>query len=176
MILSRDEQLLLPANPVFIGASLAVAFGLNMLLNMGVWGRAAWAPDIVAVALVFWSVHQPRRVGMGLAFMFGLFTDVHQGSMLGLHALAYAVLSFFAIALHRRLWWFGVPSQALQLLPLFIVAHLIELALRMIGGGSFPGIGLLLSPLLETALWPLVSTVLLAPQRRAPDQDENRVL
>jgi rod shape-determining protein MreD len=34
----------------------------------------------------------------------------------------------------------------------------------------------LLAPLFEAALWPLASLLLLAPQRRAPDRDENRPL
>jgi rod shape-determining protein MreD len=29
---------------------------------------------------------------------------------------------------------------------------------------------------IETLLWPVVSALLLAPQRRAPDSDENRPL
>ncbi|MEO7548476.1 MAG: rod shape-determining protein MreD, partial [Ramlibacter sp.] len=33
-----------------------------------------------------------------------------------------------------------------------------------------------LAPLIESLLWPVVSVVLLAPQRRAPDPDENRPL
>jgi len=33
-----------------------------------------------------------------------------------------------------------------------------------------------LAPLLETLIWPLASGLLLAPQRRPPDQDENRPL
>ena len=72
--------------------------------------------------------------------------------------------------------WFSVPSQALQVLPLFAAAHAIELALRMLAGGSFPGGWMLLAPLLESLLWPVVSVVLLAPQRRAPDRDAHRPL
>ena len=96
--------------------------------------------------------------------------------MLGQHALSYTTLGFFAITIHRRLLWFPVPSQALQVLPLFALSHLIELAIRMIGGGVFPGWTLLLAPVIEAVLWPLVSVLLLAPQRRAPDPDANRPL
>jgi rod shape-determining protein MreD len=133
-------------------------------------------PDFVALALVFWSVHQPRRVGIGAAFVFGLLMDVHQGALLGQHALAYTLLSFFAIAIHRRLLWFSVPEQALQILPLFAAAHLVSVLVRLVSGGVFPGWGLLLAPLFESLLWPMVSLALLAPQRRAPDRDENRPL
>ncbi len=176
MIMRPGQQLLLPANPVFIGFSLVLALLLNMAENIGLWGRAAWTPDLLAVLLVFWSVHQPQRVAIGTAFFFGLCMDVHQTNLLGQHALSYTALSFLAIAMHRRLLWFSVPSQAMQVLPLFGVAHLIELVLRMAGGGTFPGWWLLLAPLLEAALWPLANILLLAPQRMAPDPDKTRPL
>jgi rod shape-determining protein MreD len=176
MIMRPGQQLLLPASPFFIWSTLLIALALNMLLNMGLWGRAAWMPDLLALSLVFWTVHQPRRVGIGAAFVFGLFVDVHQGSMLGQHALAYSVLSFLAIAIHRRLLWFGVPSQALQILPLFVAAHAIELLVRLLAGGKFPGFWILLAPVLESLLWPVVSVLLLMPQKRAPNPDAHRPL
>jgi rod shape-determining protein MreD len=176
MIMRQGQQLLLPANPLFIWGSLLAALLLNMLQNMGLWGRASWSPDILAVVLVFWTVHQPLRVSIGAAFVFGLLMDVHQGGLLGQHAMAYTVLSFFAITIHRRLLWFSVPSQAAQVFPLFLAAHGVELVLRMLGGGTFPGVGMLLSPVIEAVLWPVASILLLAPQRRAPNPDANRPL
>lgn len=176
MIMRPGQQLLLPANPVFIWLSLVAALALNMFSNMGLWGRAAWSPDLLAVVLVFWSVHQPLRIGVGTAFFFGLAMDVHQGAMLGQHALAYTALGFLAISMHRRLLWFPVPNQSIQVLPLFVAAHLMELLVRMAAGGSFPGWSYLLSPLIEAALWPVANVLLLAPQRRAPDPDDNRPL
>ena len=172
MIMRPGQQLLLPANPLFIWSSLIVA----MVANMLPLGRAAWTPDLLALVLVFWSVHQPLRVGIGAAFFFGIAMDVHQAALLGQHALAYTCLSYFAITIHRRLLWFTVPSQAVQVLPLFVAAHAIELVIRMIAGGVFPGLGVLLAPVIESLLWPVVSIILLAPQRRAPDPDENRPL
>ncbi|WP_395669748.1 rod shape-determining protein MreD [Rhodoferax sp.] len=176
MIMRQGQQLLLPANPVFIWGSLLAALLFNMLQNMALWGRAAWTPDVLALVLVFWTVHQPMRVGIVAAFVFGLMMDVHQGALLGQHAMSYTVLSFFAITIHRRLLWFTVPSQAAQVFPLFAAAHAIELILRLVVGGRFPGFLLLLAPVLEALLWPLASIALLAPQRRAPDPDANRPL
>jgi rod shape-determining protein MreD len=172
MIMRPGQQLLLPANPLFIWSSLLLA----LLVSMLPLGRTAWMPDLLALVLVFWSVHQPLRVGIGAAFLFGIAMDVHQAALLGQHALAYTALSFFAITIHRRLLWFTVPSQAVQVLPLFFAAHAIEVAIRMLAGGVFPGVGVLLAPVIESLLWPVVSVLLLAPQRRAPDPDENRPL
>lgn len=172
MIMRSGQQLLLPANPVFIWGSLIAA----LLLNMLPLGRVPWMPDFLALVLVFWNVHQPLRVSIGLAFMFGLGMDVHQSALLGQHALSYTALSFLAAMIHRRLLWFPVPSQAVQVLPLFALAHGVELLIRLLSGGIFPGWAMLLAPLAEALLWPVASVVLLVPQRRAPNPDENRPL
>ncbi len=172
MIMPRGEALLLPASPFFIGFTLLAALAVHLLPL----GRHAALPDLLAVVLVFWNVHQPRRVGVGFAFLFGLLLDVHEGALLGQHALSYTLLSFGAIMMHRRMLWFGVVQQALQTVPLFFVAHLVALLVRLMAGGMFPGWWLLLAPLLEAALWPLATMLLLAPQRRAPDPDQNRPL
>ena len=172
MIMRRGQPLLMPVNPVFIWTSLLVA----LLLNMVPLGRVAWAPDLLMLLLVFWSVHQPTRVGMGTAFILGLCMDVHQTALLGQHALAYTVLAYFAIRFQRRLLWLNVWEQAVQVFPLFLAAHVIELVLRLLGGGVFPGWWFLLAPVLEALLWPVARYVLLAPQRRSPDPDQNRPL
>jgi rod shape-determining protein MreD len=172
MIMRPGQPLLLPANPFFIWLSLLCALAFNMLPL----GRVAWMPDLLALALVFWSVHQPLRVGIATAFLFGLAMDVHQTALLGQHALAYTALSFFAITIHRRLLWFSVPSQALQVLPLFAASHAIQMMVRLVAGDAFPGLAVLLAPAIESLLWPVVSVLLLAPQRRAHDPDENRPL
>ncbi|MBN9409801.1 MAG: rod shape-determining protein MreD [Burkholderiales bacterium] len=176
MIMRPGQQLLLPANPVFIWSSLIVALLLDMLLGMLLPARAAWVPDIVALVIVFWTVHQPLRIGIGVAFVLGLALDVHQSSLLGQHALAYTALSFLGITIHRRLLWYSVPSQALQVLPILATAHLIAVLARLAAGDGLPGWGVLLAPVLEALLWPVVSVLLLAPQRRAPDPDANRPL
>ena len=172
MIMRSGQQLLLPANPLFIWGSLLVA----LLLDMLPLGRVPWMPDFLALVLVFWNVHQPLRVGIGVAFVFGLGMDVHQSALLGQHALSYTTLSFLAAMIHRRLLWFTVPSQALQVLPLFALAHGVELVIRLLAGGTFPGWLMFWAPALESLLWPVVSILLLVPQRRAPDRDQNRPL
>jgi rod shape-determining protein MreD len=173
MIMPRgSDQLLLPANPLFIALTLLVALGFNLLPL----GRHPSMPDLLAVTLAFWAVHQPRRVGIGLSFSFGLLMDVHQGALLGQHALAYTLLAFFSLVLSRRLTWFTLAQQALQVLPLFAAMHAVSLLVRLAAGDLFPGWGLVIAPLIEAALWPLVTLLLLAPQLRAPDPDQNRPL
>ncbi|MCA6215210.1 rod shape-determining protein MreD [Ideonella sp. B7] len=166
------DQLLLPVNPWFLWTSLLVALVLNLLPL----GPLPWMPDFLALVLVFWSVHQPRRVGITTAFVLGLLIDVHHGSLLGQHALAYSLQSFFGIAIHRRALWFGPSGQMPQVAPAFFLGALVTLLVRLVAGDGLPGWSFLIAPLAETLLWPVASAVLLAPQRRPPDPDKNRPL
>ena len=172
MIMRTGQPLLLPVSPAFIWITLGLAFLVNLLPL----GRLVWMPDVLAVVLVFWNVHQPRHVGLAAAFVFGLCLDVHQAALLGQHALAYSALSFAAIALQRRILWLPVLAQALHLLPLFALSYALITLVRLIVGGVAPGWLTLLAPLLEAALWPVLTWLLLAPQRRAPNPDADRPL
>lgn len=170
---SPKQYILLPVNPWFIAFTLVLALMLNLLPL----GRAAWTlaiPDWVAVTLVFWSIHQPRRVGLTIAWVLGLIVDVNNASLLGEHALAYATLSYFAISLHRRVRWFGMTAQMAHVLPLLLAAQAVILVIRLIAGGSFPGWWYFTASGVAALLWPLVTFVLLAPQRRPAEKDENR--
>jgi hypothetical protein len=48
--------------PGFITASLLLALAINLLPL----GPMVWMPDALILALAFWGVHQPWRVGMGI--------------------------------------------------------------------------------------------------------------
>jgi len=173
MIMPAGKHLLLPANPKFIATSLVLALLTNM--SLGLTGQA-WLPDVLAVVLVFWTVNQPRRVGMVIAFLLGLALDVHESALLGQNALSYVCLSFMAVFIHRRIQWFPLREQTVQVLPLFVLAALLEWTTRLIVQDAWPHWSQLLAPLLQTALWPLVGAVLLAPQRRPVERDNIRPL
>lgn len=164
----ENKQLLLPVNPLFMAASLVLA----LLLNFIPLGRLAWRPDILAVVLVFWCVHQPKRLHFSVAFLLGLAMDVHQGVLLGQHALSYVLLGLIAAVGARRILWFDLRGQMMHVLPLFILLHAMSVALHWLRGGESGSWWVLMAPLIETLLWPLANLVLLWPQRRMPEKDK----
>ena len=168
----RPEYLLLPVSRAFIAASIAVAFVLNILP----WGRVPVVPDFLALVLVFWNVHQPRKVGIGIAFVTGLLMDVHAAALLGEHALAYTLLSYGAISMHRRVPFFRPAGQVVHVLPLFVATQLLVLLVRLALGASAPPLGWFAQGLVTALLWPLARMLLLAPQRRAVHRDVTRPL
>jgi rod shape-determining protein MreD len=167
---AQSARILKPARLWFIFLSLFLALLLNML------PARQWLlmPDWVMLALAFWSVREWRAVGMGCAFILGLLMDVADGAALGQHALAYVLLSYCATSLSRRLLWFPLGQQALHVAPLFFLACGLQMVIRMLAGGGFPGWGQFISPLVAALLWPPVSFLLLIPQYQPVERDENR--
>ncbi len=168
--MNRPHYILLPASVSFIFISLFLAFLLNLLP----WGVTWGVPDFVALTLVFWSIHQPRKVGVGIAFLMGLLMDVHNASLLGENALAYTLLSYFAITIHRRVLWFAPIKQMWHVFPLFLSAQVVQVLIEVLVNGKFPGWLFFLQSVITTALWPLAIWILLAPQRRSVDRDDTR--
>ena len=166
------QAILLPVRAGTILGSLAVA----LLLDFLPWRNIALVPDFVALVLAFWCVRQPRLVGLGAGWLLGLLIDVGNGVLLGQHALAYSLLAFAAIALSRRILWFPLWGQALHVAALLLFAQGIEALVRLATGAEFPGWAIAVGPLLGAALWPLVSVLLLLPQRMPTDVDETRAI
>lgn len=167
---ARTNYILLPVSPLFIAFSLTCAFMLNLLP----WGQWTGAPDFVALVLVFWGIHQPRKVGIGIAFGMGLLMDVHDASLLGENALAYTLLSYVATMIHRRVLWFPVLTQAMHVFPLLLLAQAIQTMVHFFATGRFAGWLHFVESAVAVALWPLITWLLLAPQRRAVDRDHTR--
>jgi rod shape-determining protein MreD len=163
MALGRStEDILRPARASTIAASLAVALFLNLLP----WKDLRIAPDLVALVLTFWCVRQPRLVGLGIAWTVGLLVDAGNGVLLGQHALAYSLLAFVSIWLSRRILWFGALLQSLHVALILALAQAVALLVRLVAGDPFPGWAIFIGPVLGALLWPAVSWLLLAPQRR----------
>jgi rod shape-determining protein MreD len=105
-------------------------------------------------------------VGLGLAWAVGLLTDAGNGVLLGQHALSYSLLAFLSLWLSRRILWFQMPQQMLHIAVLLLVSQGVVLLIRLGSGAGFPGWPLLVGPLAGALLWPVLSWLLLMPQRR----------
>jgi rod shape-determining protein MreD len=166
---SQPQRILLPAKVSFIVLTVALA----LLFNLLPWRNTAGVPDLTAAVLAFWCIHQPRRVGIGVAWTLGLLLDVGNGALLGQHALGYSVLAFLAFAVHRRILWFPLAQQALHLLVLLLSTQMLTLVIRIAAGAGFPGWTYFAGSFICAALWPVLSFLLLLPQRQPEMIDEN---
>ena len=165
-MIPSSSQILLPVRMSTIIGSFAAALFLNFLP----WRDLRLVPDFVALVLAFWCVRQPRLVGLGVAWTLGLLADAGNGVLLGQHALAYSLLAFLAVWLSRRILWFGPMLQSLHVALMLLVAQTAVLFVRLAANDPFPGWPIFIGPLLGAALWPVVTWLLLLPQRRPPSE------
>lgn len=160
--LAKDQEFLLPASSTFIVLSLFAALMLNWLPWQGLW--LALRPDFVALVLLYWCTHKPHRIGIGIAWMIGILADVSDASLFGQHALAYSVLAFGGIMLHRRIQMFDVSEQPLQVFPLFLVSYAVYASVNWLFGGHMSW-EYFLGCLTAALLW-IPLTILLQTLRR----------
>jgi len=158
--LARDVMKL-PASVGLIFFSLVVAFLLSVLPWSGTWLLAR--PDFVLLVLLFWSVHEPRSIGQGVAFALGLLMDVSDSMLLGQHAFAYVIAIFGAQVLRVRILTFGLAEQTLHVLGIMVVTSAVMLLLNLLLGADFPGIAYFIAPVVTALLWGPVNWLLYMP-------------
>ncbi len=147
-------------------STIMTSFAIALFLNFLPWKDLRLVPDFVALVLCFWCVRQPRLIGLGVGWTPGVLMDAGNGVLLGQHALSYSLLAFLSIWLSRRILWFQPVQQALHIAPLLLAAQGVVLVVRLAAGAGFPGWALVAGPLFGALLWPLLSWLLLMPQRR----------
>jgi len=161
------QEILLPAKTGYIALTLIAALLLNLLpwTGYGLWVK----PDFVALVVLYWCIEQPRKMGFVAAWLLGMFMDVADGTLFGQHALAYTILAYAGIVLHRRVRMFAVTPQALHIIPLLLLNDLIIVIVRMLAGADFPGWHYFIGSFVAGALWPPLGALLKVPLRPKPD-------
>jgi len=166
---TSPQEILLPVKPAFIVLTLATALLVNLFPWTGFW---LWAkPDFVALVVLYWCIEQPRKVGFTVAWLLGLMMDVADASLFGQHALAYSILAYAGIVLHRRVLMFTLAAQMLHVILLLLLNDLMVLVIRLLAGSDFPGYQYFIGSFVAGALWPVLSILLKLPQHPTPDPD-----
>lgn len=112
-----------PVSNLFIALSIIAALFMNGLPWEGVW--LMLRPDFVALAILYWCMHKPWRVGIGLSWTVGILADVADASLFGQHALAYSLLAFGGVVLHRRLQMFDLRQQTTHVFGILALTYAV---------------------------------------------------
>ncbi len=140
-------------NELALGLMVALSLLLTMLLeliplplalDLNPW-RAPW----LLVMVVFWILYLPAAIGIGVAWLAGLFLDAASSAPLGTHALVFTLASALTLAARRLLLTFSVIQQAIWIAALSIMQHGILLLILPSTGLS----GMLQSALSAGLFW-----------------------
>ena len=164
----KDQEFLLPTSSAFIILSLLAALLFKWLPWHGIW--LALRPDLVALVLLYWCIHKPYRVGIGIAWVMGILSDVTDASLFGQHALEYSVLAFGGIVLHRRMQMFDLRQQTLQIFPVLLLAYAVYAAVHWQLHG-YVAWEYFLGSVVSALLWAPLTVLLQALRRPRPAPD-----
>jgi rod shape-determining protein MreD len=126
-------------------------------------------PDFVALVLLYWCMHKPWRLGIGLSWAVGILADASDASLFGQHALAYTLLAFGGVVLNNRLRMFDLRQQTIQVFAIITLTYLIYAIVNWQVNGYVVW-GYFLGCLTSTALWIPFNIMLQSMQQKHPDQ------
>jgi len=156
------QLFLLRSLPLLLSLFLALLLDMAPLPASMQQGRPLW----LALALFFWALYLPGRIGFASAFVLGLVEDVLLGTWLGQNALVLLWVMFCLRMIERRLPGASLLWQSLWLLLIFVSAQLIQLWLGVLSGSRPDLLPFLLPACTSALLWPGVFWLLKGLQRR----------
>ena len=115
-----------------------------------------FAPDWVSLALIYWALAVPGRMGIPVAWGAGLIVDIVTMGVPGAHAFSKALLVAIAGALALRIRVFPVWQQSVVVIVLLGIELISLIAIGYIAGESIAGIHRWTAVVVGGLLWPLV--------------------
>lgn len=151
--------------PAAVVLSLAGALALTLMPLPAVAEHLR--PEWVALAVIYWSLTLPQRMGLATAWLMGLLMDVAQAGLLGQQALTMVVVAYLALRLRQRIVGHDGWQQAVMVAGLIALARLLMLWVDAIAGQAVLTWGHWAPIASSTLVW-LLGTFLLGNPQRHP--------
>ena len=126
-----------------------------------------YRPNWVALALIYWSMALPKRVGLWFAFFTGIILDTSQGTLLGQHTLALLVIVFLNMNFYQRIRVLALAQQAVYVFVLLLINQVLVVWIEGILGRPTQVLAYFGAPLVGMLIWPWVFVVLRDIRRKA---------
>ena len=134
----------------FVVAALLTVFPLPIWLE-------SYRPEWVALEVIYWVTALPDRVGLFTAWIAGFFMDVLEGSLLGLNALALALVAYLALSLYQRMRMFTAAQQSSTILILVGIHQLLSFwVLTANNQNTAPNLIFMISAVSSAVVWPFI--------------------
>ena len=145
--------------------SLLVSLVL-MIVPLPDWAQM-YRPNWVALALIYWSMALPKRVGLWFAFFTGIVLDASQGTLLGQHTLALVIVVFINLNFYQRIRVLALAQQAFYVLFLLLINQVVIAWIEGFMGRPTPLLAFFGAPVVGMLIWPWVFVVLRDIRRKA---------
>lgn len=135
---------------------------LAMCLRIAPWPSelSIYNPDWVLMTLIYWSLALPERFGIFHAWTIGLLTDVLTGRLMGQYALAYSLVIYVCLKLHKRIRQFPLIQQGLFIFVCLLLSQLLVFLVKNLQNPAQIHASFWFPVLSGTFCWPLVYNIL----------------
>lgn len=128
----------------------------------------AFRPSWIAMLVIFWAMRLPRTWSVGSAWLIGIVLDVAQGTLLGQHALALAVIAFITVRTHLLMRVFPIPQLTATVFALLTVYQFLLFWINGVAGVD-TGLVYYWGPIIvSTILWPVMVLLVSGMRLRPP--------
>lgn len=149
--------------PVFL-------FSLLLALLVAVYPLSpqwsVYRPELICLIVIYWVLHTPHQLGVGLAWLVGLLQDVVEDSVWGGHALALALVAYICLMSYRRLRSYSLSQQTFWIFVFVGIHQLFVNWIQGLGGYSGPARFMVISALVSAVCWPVLVICMRPVQRR----------
>ncbi len=138
------------------GWAIVLSFVVAFMLMTMPWPDWAhlWRPSWLTMVLIYWCLAVPRRVGIGVGWMLGLFQDVLMGTLLGQHAMGMALVAFFSLKFHLRIRVLPYWQQGISVFLLVLLERSLAVWVKGMQGSPTPDWAVWPPALTSMLLWP----------------------
>ncbi|MBJ7549567.1 rod shape-determining protein MreD [Marinomonas ostreistagni] len=126
-----------------------------------VWFKPEWT----LLAILYWVIALPFKVGVGAAWFLGLLVDLLQGGVIGQHSLTYVVITAACATLYKRLRMYRRWQQSIFIFLLISINQLVGFWIDHITGDAEPTLMIFMPALVSAILWPWVFVLLRSVRR-----------
>ena len=154
MALAKKENF--QSRDPLIAIVISVVIGSVLMVYPVSYLLSGWRPTFMLLVMFFWVMCQPAWCGVWFAFLVGIFTDLLMEYPLGLNAMSFVLIAFFArfFTRERRI----MTQTNLWMIAIIAIAfHLLLMWLLLVMAGNEMGILRHWQALLSSVLiWPVV--------------------
>lgn len=138
---------------------------LMTILPLPEWAAWFW-PQWVTLIVIYWALVMPERLGVITAWLIGLLLDAVHGTLLGEHALALVIVTYFVVKFHHRIQLYNFFQRTFIVFGLVLLYQAI-LFLCQILTGHMPMTWLYwISSVTSAIFWPWIYNLFQSIRRR----------
>lgn len=116
----------LTKNRLLIYLSLFLALGIDSYNFSN--SLQLFKPSFTLLVLIYWNMALPDKVGITTSLLFGIFIDLMEGSLLGLHPMLFVLISYLC---QRFFYQFRIAPLWQQSSFIFIIALFLKQILAL---------------------------------------------